>query len=123
MNEKEKYQFETKAIHAGYESKHHFDSLAPPIYQTSTFTFSSLEQGANRFSGAEDGYVYSRLSNPTITILEERMPQLEEGEAALAFGSGMAAVSAVLIGLTKTGDHILCSKGVNGCTFGLLEML
>ncbi|AXI28386.1 methionine gamma-lyase [Priestia megaterium] len=123
MNEKEKYQFETKAIHAGYESKHHFDSLAPPIYQTSTFTFSSLEQGANRFSGAEDGYVYSRLSNPTVTILEERMAQLEEGEAALAFGSGMAAVSAVLIGLTKAGDHILCSKGVYGCTFGLLEML
>ncbi|MED4263830.1 methionine gamma-lyase [Priestia megaterium] len=123
MNEKEKYQFETKAIHAGYESKHHFDSLAPPIYQTSTFTFSSIEQGANRFSGAEDGYVYSRLSNPTVTILEERMAQLEEGEAALAFGSGMAAVSAVLIGLTKAGDHILCSKGVYGCTFGLLEML
>ncbi|MBX9993580.1 MULTISPECIES: methionine gamma-lyase [Priestia] len=123
MNEKEKYQFETKAIHAGYESKHHFDSLAPPIYQTSTFTFSSLEQGASRFSGAEDGYVYSRLSNPTVTILEERMAQLEEGEAALAFGSGMAAVSAVLIGLTKAGDHILCSKGVYGCTFGLLEML
>lgn len=123
MNEKEKYQFETKAIHAGYESKHHFDSLAPPIYQTSTFTFSSIEQGANRFSGAEDGYVYSRLSNPTVTILEERMAQLEEGEAALAFGSGMAAVSAVLIGLTKACDHILCSKGVYGCTFGLLEML
>ncbi|MFV5316852.1 methionine gamma-lyase [Priestia megaterium] len=123
MKEKKKYQFETKAIHAGYESKHHFDSLAPPIYQTSTFTFSSLEQGANRFSGAENGYVYSRLSNPTVTILEERMAQLEEGEAALAFGSGMAAVSAVLIGLTKAGDHILCSKGVYGCTFGLLEML
>ncbi|MDO6849962.1 methionine gamma-lyase [Priestia megaterium] len=123
MKEKKKYQFETKAIHAGYESKHHFDSLAPPIYQTSTFTFSSLEQGANRFSGAENGYVYSRLSNPTVTILEERMAQLEEGEAALAFGSGMAAVSAALIGITKAGDHILCSKGVYGCTFGLLEML
>ncbi|WP_078550037.1 methionine gamma-lyase [Litchfieldia alkalitelluris] len=117
------YQFETKAIHAGYVSKDHGDSLTPPIYQTSTFTFSSIEQGANRFSGEESGYIYSRLSNPTVTILEERIAQLEEGDAGLAFGSGMAAVSAVLIGLTKANDHILCSKGVYGCTFGLLQMI
>ncbi|TYR81440.1 methionine gamma-lyase [Priestia megaterium] len=123
MKKESKYKFETKAIHSGYDSTKHLDSLAPPIYQTSTFTFSSLEQGANRFAGAEGGYVYSRLSNPTVTILEERIAQLEAGEAALAFGSGMAAVSAVLIGLTKYGDHILCSKGVYGCTFGLLQIL
>lgn len=117
------YHFETKAIHAGYDAKKHSDSLTPPIYQTSTFTFSSLQQGANRFAGIEDGYIYSRLSNPTVSVLEERIAQLEEGEAALAFGSGMAAVSAALIGLTKMNDHILCSKGLYGCTFGLLQML
>jgi methionine-gamma-lyase len=123
MERKEAYLFETKAIHAGYDSKNHLDSLTPPIYQTSTFTFSSLQQGANRFAGVEDGYIYSRLANPTVTVLEERMAQLEEGDAALAFGSGMAAVSAVLIGITKANDHILCSKGLYGCTYGLLQML
>ncbi|MGM0876013.1 MAG: methionine gamma-lyase [Bacillota bacterium] len=123
MKKEGSYHFETKAIHAGYVSKNHSDSLTPPIYQTSTFTFSSLEQGANRFAGIEDGYIYSRLSNPTVTVLEERMAQLEEGDAALAFGSGMAAISAVLIGITKANDHILCSKGLYGCTFGLLQML
>ncbi|MBD8070894.1 methionine gamma-lyase [Bacillus sp. PS06] len=117
------YQFETKAIHAGYEPKNHQDSLTSPIYQTSTFTFSTLEQGAKRFAGDEDGYIYSRLSNPTVSGLEERLAQLEEGEAALAFGSGMAAVSAALIGLTKANDHILCSRGIYGCTFGLLQMM
>ncbi|MFC0470774.1 methionine gamma-lyase [Halalkalibacter kiskunsagensis] len=123
MKKEQTYRFETQAIHAGYKSKHHLDSLTPPIYQTSTFTFSTLEQGAQRFAGKEDGYIYSRLSNPTVSILEERIAQLEVGESALAFASGMAAVSSVLIGMTKANDHILCSKGVYGCTFGLLQML
>ncbi|UGB31340.1 methionine gamma-lyase [Metabacillus sp. B2-18] len=117
------HQFSTKAIHGGYDPKEHKDSLTPPIYQTSTFTFPTLEQGAKRFAGDEEGYIYSRLSNPTVTVLEERIAQLEDGEAALAFSSGMAAVSAALIGLTKNNDHILCSKGIYGCTFGLLQLL
>ncbi|KHF40674.1 methionine gamma-lyase [Halalkalibacter okhensis] len=117
------YQFETKVIHSGQRSKEHVDSLTTPIYQTSTFTFPSMMSGAKRFAGQEDGYIYSRLSNPTISVLEERVAQLEEGEAALAFASGMAAVSSALIGITKANDHILCSKGVYGCTFGLLQLL
>ncbi|WP_299094077.1 methionine gamma-lyase [uncultured Metabacillus sp.] len=123
MKKDRKPQFETMAIHAGYSPKNHHDSLTPPIYQTSTFTFSTMEQGGRRFAGIEDGYIYSRLSNPTVEVLEERMAILEEGEAALAFGSGMAAVSATLIGLTKKNDHILCSKGLYGCTYGLLQLL
>lgn len=118
-----KLRFETEVIHAGYESEANLGSLVPPIYQTSTFTFESAEQGENRFAGAEEGFVYSRLGNPTVKVLEERIATLEKGEAALAFSSGMAAVSTVLVALTKTGDHILCSKGVYGCTFGLLEIL
>ncbi|WP_198508847.1 methionine gamma-lyase [Bacillus sp. FJAT-44742] len=116
-------RFETKVIHGGYEPNQHFDSLTPPIYQTSTFTFPSLDQGANRFSGEEEGFIYSRISNPTVAALEKRVAELEGGEKALAFSSGMAAVSAALIGLTKKEDHILCSKGVYGCTFGLLQLL
>lgn len=118
-----KLQFETEVIHAGYYTEEHHDSLVPPIYQTSTFTFNSAEQGEKRFAGKEEGFIYSRLGNPTVSILEQRMAELEKGEAGLAFSSGMAAISAVLTALTKTGDHILCSQGLYGCTFGFLKLL
>lgn len=123
MGTERKYQFETEVIHKGYDSSQFQGSLNPPIFQTSTFTFNQAEQGEKRFAGEEEGYIYSRLGNPTVNMLEERMATLEQGEAALAFGSGMAAVSAVLISLTKSGDHILCSQGVYGCTFGLLQLM
>jgi methionine-gamma-lyase len=121
--EKKDLQFETKAIHGGYQPEEHQGSLVPPLYQTSTYTFANSEQGEKRFAGEEEGFIYSRLGNPTVKILEERIAELEKGEAGLAFASGMAAVSAVLIALTKAGDHILCSQGVYGCTFGLLNLL
>jgi len=120
---KKKSRFETEVIHSGYKADEHQGSLVPPLYQTSTFTFANAEQGERRFAGQEEGFIYSRLGNPTVKILEDRIAVLEQGEAGLAFSSGMAAVSAVLVALTKTGDHILCSQGVYGCTFGLLELL
>lgn len=123
MGKNKNYQFETEVIHKGYASNQFQGSLNPPLYQTSTFTFERAEDGERRFAGEEEGYIYSRLGNPTVKILEERMAALEQGEAALAFGSGMAAVSAVLVSLTKTDDHILCSQGIYGCTFGLLQMM
>ncbi|KML39231.1 methionine gamma-lyase [Cytobacillus firmus] len=123
MDRNHRFNFETQVIHEGYDAESFKGSLAPPIFQTSTFTFETAQQGEKRFAGEEEGYIYSRLGNPTVKMLEERMAALEKGEAALAFGSGMAAVSAVLFALTKTGDHILCSQGVYGCTFGLLEMM
>ena len=123
MNHEENYKIETIAIHGGYDSSDHKGSLITPIYQSSTFTFDSAEQGERRFKGVEDGYVYSRLGNPTVHILEERIAKLEGGEAGLAFGSGMAAVSSVLFTLLKAGDHILVSNGIYGCTFGLLQLM
>ncbi|WP_071460399.1 methionine gamma-lyase [Bacillus massilinigeriensis] len=120
MSEK---KFETKAIHSGYDSSLYNGSLVPPIFQTSTFAFEHARQGAARFSGEEEGYIYSRLGNPTVSVLEERMAVLEGAEKALAFGSGMAAVSAVLFALVKNGSHVICSQGIYGCTFGLLELL
>lgn len=114
---------ETAVVHKGYDSSQHHDSLSIPLYQTSTFAFSSAEQGERRFAGEETGNIYSRLGNPTVRVVEERMAELENGQSALAFGSGMAAVSAALIHVTKTGDHILCSRGIYGCTFGLLEIM
>lgn len=119
----EKLQKETAYIHTGYHTANHQDSLAVPLYQTSTFAFETAEQGARRFAGEESGGVYSRLGNPTVRVLEERMAAIEYGEGALAFGSGMAAVSAILVHLTKSGDHILCTRGIYGCTFGLLNLL
>lgn len=110
-------------LHFGYNEKDYFGSMTPPIFQTSTFVFDSAEQGERRFAGEEDGYIYSRLQNPTVKIFEERMAFLEKGEKALAFASGMAAVSATLFALIKSGDHILCSQGLYGCTFGLLQFL
>src|SRR5690606_2989702 len=114
---------ETSVIHEGYDSKDMLGSLTTPLFQTSTYTFNTAEQGERRFAGEEDGYIYSRLGNPTVTVLEERIAALENGERGLAFGSGMAAVSAILIALTKANDHILCSPGLYGCTFGLLSMM
>jgi methionine-gamma-lyase len=120
---KSNHKMETMAIHGGYDSKEHLGSLSTPIFQTSTFTFESAEQGERRFKGEEAGYVYSRLGNPTVRALEEKIAAMEGGEAGLAFGSGMAAVSAVLFALTKANDHIICSQGVYGCTFGLLKLM
>ncbi|TGB02704.1 methionine gamma-lyase [Halobacillus salinus] len=118
-----KRRIESEMIHGGNKQHDYDGSLTTPIFQTSTFAFSTAEQGEKRFAGAEDGFIYSRLGNPTVRMLEERIAVLEQGEKGLAFASGMAAVSAVLTSLTKGGDHILCSKGVYGCTYGLLQWL
>ncbi|MGE6539608.1 methionine gamma-lyase [Bacillus luti] len=117
-----KKHMETALIHHGYTSEEHKGSLTPPLFQTSTFTFETAEQGEASFAGVDPSYIYSRLGNPTVKLFEERMSVLEGGEA-LAFGSGMAAISATLIGFLKAGDHIICSNGLYGCTYGFLEVL
>ncbi|MEF3329965.1 methionine gamma-lyase [Oceanobacillus oncorhynchi] len=122
MSKKFKHM-ETAMIHEGYDSKELLGSLTPPIFQTSTFTFDTAEQGEARFAGEEEGHVYTRVSNPTVQILEQKLAALEKAEKGLAFASGMAAISAVLIALTKANDHIICSSGLYGCTFGLLSMM
>jgi len=123
LSDKEYTKFETATIHGGYEASKHLGSLTPPIYQSSTFTFSDAEQGERRFAGEESGHIYTRLGNPTVQVLEERIAMLEGGEKGLAFSSGMGAVSAVLFSLLKTGDHLIASKGLYGCTFGLLSLM
>ncbi|MEH7458313.1 methionine gamma-lyase [Bacillus pseudomycoides] len=114
---------ETVLIHHGYESKVHKGSLTPPLFQTSTYTFETAEQGEASFAGQDPSYIYSRLGNPTVELFEERMAALEGGESALAFGSGMASISATLLACLRAGDHIICSNGLYGCTYGFLEVL
>lgn len=123
MGKKSYKHMETSVIHEGYDSTQMLGSLTPPIFQTSTYTFDSAEQGEARFAAQEEGYIYSRLGNPTVRILEEKIAALEGGERGLAFSSGMAAVSAILLALTKANDHIICSSGLYGCTYGLLSMM
>ncbi|MCL6452226.1 MAG: aminotransferase class V-fold PLP-dependent enzyme [Alicyclobacillus sp.] len=100
-----------------------FGALTPPLFQTSTFYFDSAEQGGARFAGRESGFIYSRLGNPTTQLLEAAVADLEGAEMGLSFASGMAAISAVLIGLVRAGDHVVVSRGVYGCTYGLLCLL
>ena len=116
-----KLSFATRAIHAGYNSADNEGSLNPPIYMTSTYAFESVEQGAGRFSGEQQGHFYSRISNPTQAILETRLADLEEGEAALATASGMGAITATLWTLLAPGDQVLVDKTLYGCTFSFME--
>jgi len=109
----------TTAIHAG-TLKNLYGTLAMPIYQTSTFIFDSAEQGGRRFALEEAGYIYTRLGNPTTTVLENKIAALEEGEAAVATSSGMGAISSTLWTVLKAGDHIVTDKTLYGCTFALM---
>lgn len=109
----------TTAIHAG-EEKNSFGALTTPIYQTSTFIFDSVEQGGRRFSLEENGYIYTRLGNPTLTSAEKKVAALEHGEAALATSSGMGAISSTLWTLLKSGDHIVTDKTLYGCSYALM---
>lgn len=113
--------FATRAVHAGQTPDPVTGALSTPIYQTSTFVFRDVAQGAARFSGEEEGYIYTRIGNPTQKALEDKMAGLEGGEAGLAFGSGMAAVSAVLMALVRQGDHIVHLDALYGCTHAFLH--
>ncbi|WP_077339510.1 methionine gamma-lyase [Pseudocolwellia agarivorans] len=112
---------ETQAIHSGRINDEQFGSLATPLYQTSTFTFKNAEQGANRFSGEEEGYIYTRLGNPTTRQLEMRLAAMEGTEDAAATSTGMGAVSAALLANLVCGDHLIASKALYGCSFALIN--
>ncbi|MEP2299429.1 MAG: PLP-dependent transferase, partial [Kangiellaceae bacterium] len=112
---------ETNTIHAGKMHDGQHGALSTPIYQTSTFVFDNVQQGSNRFLGEEQGYIYGRLGNPTVRELEIKMATLEGTEDAAAFGSGMGAISSVLLANLNKGDHIIASSALYGCSFALLN--
>ena len=118
--EKKKFGFGTTAIHAG-ATKNGYGALAVPIYQTSTFVFDSAEQGGRRFALQEDGFIYSRLGNPTTAVAEARVAALEEGEEAVATSSGIGAIASTLWTVLKAGDHVITDTTLYGCTFALMN--
>ena len=112
--------FGTKAIHGGYE-KNEVGALATPIYQTSTFIFDSAEQGGKRFAGEEEGYMYTRLGNPTNTQVENKLALLENAEACVSAASGMGAITSCLWSILEAGDHVVAANTLYGCTFAYLS--
>lgn len=112
---------DTQCIHGADAPDPAFGSVAPPIFQTSTFAFQSPEQGAARFAGTEPGYIYTRMGNPTTALLEDTVAALEEGTSGLATSTGMAAVSTTFFALCSAGDHVVCSSTVYGPSRVVLE--
>ena len=112
--------FATKAIHAGAE-KNCYGTLATPIYQTSTFVFENAEQGGARFALEEEGYIYSRLGNPTCTNVEKKVAMLEGAEDCVSCASGIGAITSAVWVCLNAGDHIIAGKTLYGCTFAYLE--
>tara|TARA_R110002050_G_scaffold300786_1_gene472680 strand:+ start:18415 stop:19596 length:1182 start_codon:yes stop_codon:yes gene_type:complete len=112
--------FDTKLVHGG-DFEDAFGSAVTPIYQTSTFAFKSAEHGAKLFKGEEKGFIYTRLSNPTIEALENKLADLENGFGGIALASGMAAVTTVYTSLLKSGDHMISSNAVYGPSRGVME--
>ncbi|MFN7087156.1 MAG: O-succinylhomoserine sulfhydrylase [Burkholderiales bacterium] len=113
------YRLETLAVRAGVE-RSQFGEHSEALYLTSSFVFKSAAQAAARFSNQEPGNIYSRFTNPTVTAFEQRLAALEEAECCIATSSGMAAILSCVMGLLKSGDHIVCSAGVFGATVQLL---
>ncbi|RLD24029.1 MAG: methionine gamma-lyase [Bacteroidetes bacterium] len=121
MNTKDK-GFDTKLIHAG-DFKDEFGSAVTPIYQTSTFSFKSAEHGADLFAGKGKGYIYTRISNPTIQVLEDKLASLENGFGGIALSSGMAAVTTAYTAILNQGDHMISTGAVYGPSRGVMESI
>ncbi len=113
--------FATRAIHHGYNPLDYHGSLNPPVFFSSTFAFGSSDEGSARFAGEAQGYVYHRVGNPGVSVLENRLAVLEGAEAALVTSSGMGAITATFWTLLAAGDEILADKTLYGCTFSLLQ--
>ncbi|MBQ0213402.1 methionine gamma-lyase [Proteus vulgaris] len=109
--------FNTQAIHYGYSPLDSQGALVPPVFQTSTFVFPTAQYGADCFAGRQKGHFYSRISNPTLDLLEKRLAQLEDGEGAVVFSSGMGAITSTCWSLLQPGDELIADMTLYGCTF------
>ena len=110
----EQYQFDTQRLRAGYESKEHQYAVSPPIYQTAAYDFRDVENAAGLFGLREAGFLYTRVGNPTVAVLEERVKALDGAAGVIALASGMAAISYTLLNLAEGGGRILTSPYLYG---------
>lgn len=118
MDNKEKYDLETLAVRGGIE-RSQFGEHSEALYLTSSFVFKTAAQAAERFAEREQGPIYSRFTNPTVKVFEERLAHLEGAECCVATASGMSAILAMVMGLLKAGDHVIVSHSVFGATVQL----
>ncbi|WP_394199197.1 methionine gamma-lyase [Litoreibacter albidus] len=112
--------FSTRAIHHGYDAQTEQGALNPPIYMSSTFTFETAEAGGDMFAGEAQGHFYSRISNPTLDHLEQRIANLEGAQAGLCTASGMGAITSTMWSFLKAGDEVIIDKTLYGCTFAFM---
>lgn len=115
-----KLGFSTLQVHGGQQVDSTTGARAVPIYQTTSYCFQSVEHGADLFALKTKGHIYSRISNPTVAVFEERMALLEGGVGAVAFASGMGAINAAILNILQTGDEIVAAPTIYGGTFNLL---
>lgn len=120
MDKNKNYHFDTRTIHGGSSGKNPNNALNPPIFQTSTFVFDDIEHVEKVMSFQSDDYVYTRGNNPTLRLFENRMVELEFGAGAVAFASGMAAISSVLFSLLKPDDKVIVHRTLYGSSYNVV---
>ena len=121
-NKYKEFNFNTLSVHSGQKLDKTYKSRAVPIYQTTSYVFDSADQAASIFNLETDVYIYSRISNPTVSVLEERLAAMENGIGAICTASGQSALHLVVATLLNKGDHIISSDRVYGGTRNLLGL-
>src|SRR5258705_655172 len=116
--QEEKLQIATQGVRAG-QVRTEFNEHAEPLFLTSSFVFDSAAQAAARFAGGEEGMIYSRFTNPTVSMFQDRLAALEGAESCIATASGMSAILSTAMVHLKSGDHVVCSNAVFGATVQL----
>ncbi len=122
MGHNKNMAMDTKCVHSGIQDEA-LGAVVPPIYQVSTFKFKDADHGARLFKGEEEGYIYTRMRNPTVEAMEDAVAALEGGYKALGCGSGMAAISTLFFAVLKSGDHLICSESVYGPTISFITTI
>jgi O-succinylhomoserine sulfhydrylase len=119
---RDKWDFATKAVRAGVLQSD-FQEHSEALYLTSSFTYKSAAEAARKFANTEPGFLYSRFTNPTVTMFQQRLAALENAEACVATATGMAAIAATVFGLLKQGDHMVSSRSVFGTVVPLFDQI
>jgi len=116
------YQFSTKALHEGHNPKDNRGVMSVPIYQTTSYVFNDSAHAARLFNLEESGFIYTRLNNPTNSVLEERLTALHQAAGTVVTSSGTAAITTAILTLLKNGDHIVSSASLYGGTYNLFNV-